>query len=799
MADENVDALRAQNATLRIQCHSNESEILRLKHALDLAMTKAGSWGGMKQRVTVNKPVLPAKDWLHAESSEQVAGAGGSSAIVPFAASTVAASLEHQVREKAEELRLAQEHNAATEKALQDACRARDDLIAELETFKSSHARTRSDSAATSHLMAQLQFLHGELERLESEVASVRADSAEQLRAANIEHATALAEYEAKLKAAADEKHRLLGRLGPAARQLSRMENGEDFLARCRILEGQLAAALAEKNAFSIEKHELMTKLRKMEAVAKEKKLSLAEVQKQAFEESASNEETGRTLRSIVDSLSAERSSLQEQLQVLRARLAAPRVESGVQSEAPIRLSGAAQCDPPPAQTDGWCQVDSIRHFADPQSASMHSVAHLLETKCAEVESLTQQLDELARAHRDTLTLLEQTRKRLQDEATRRQQSSDDCERLGLQVRSLQQRTSQQSAAEREKDVRLRESEDKMQEAVSSRLRIEAELQEAKELIAMHHTDMQNVVQSQNFANHQINSLASENDALRGEIQKLLHREAQCNFSIRAKEVELGEILAAYQQCVRESEQHIQARGILEREVDNARAAASAKEERIINLQEQIGHLHAREQQLALDLQSFDYEGGQLQRKLVQSESTVAHLEGQVHDLVQSLHASERVTEELERNLSELSKQIVLKDNECMLLRQRSDNAEREWATMNISRQTELHRLRELEDANARLVVRGILTSQQQQAAASPAPSTTDFQLRDEQQKKALAETTAALADANAALQNQEKQCSMHIDRARALELALREEQLAKERLQRVVLDQAAILSQLSK
>lgn len=806
--DENVDTLRAQNATLRIQCHSNESEIQRLKHALDLALTKAGSWGGMKQRVTVNKPVQPLSG-IDAAVTSNCTGwgsPGGESAgrsgeqqqqlVVPFAASTVAASLEFQVREKTEELQAERAHVQQMQEALTASHRARDALQTQLEAA----THKKHDAAATSHLVAQLQFLHGELERLENEMGTVRQDCAAQLRAAHVEHAAVLTDYEDRLKLMADEKQRILGRLGPAARQLSRMEHGEDLLSRCRILEGQLAAALAEKNTFSIEKHELMTKLRKMESFAKEKKTSLSELQKEALEASASQEETSRILRSIVDALTAERGTLQEQLAQLRARVSVPKADSYVQCETPGRTSMLVQCDPPASTLDGWCQVDTIRHFAalDPQAASVHSVTHLLESKCSEVESLSQQLEELAAVHRDTLTLLDQTRKRLHDETTRRQQSSDDCERLGLQVRSLQQRTSQQSVAEREKDVRLREAEEKMQEALASRLRIEADLADAKQSIATHHTDMQSVVQSQNFSNHQINGLATENDALRGEIQKLLHREAQSNFSLRAKEVELGEVLAAYQQCVRESEQHIQARGILEREVDNARAAASAKEERILNLQEQIGHLHAREQQLSLDLQSFDYEGGQLHRKLVQSESRGAHLEGQLHDMAQALHANERVTEELERNLAELSKQIVLKDNECMILRQRSDSAEREWNQMNISRQTEMTRLRELEDANARLVVRGILSQQQQVQRSAETASAADASVREAQQRQALAGSTQALAEANAALQQQEAQAGRQSDRMRALEVALREEQLAKERLQRVVLDQAAILSQLS-
>ena len=771
MPEDNNDAVRAENATLRIQCHSHESEIVRLKHALDLAMTKAGSWSGMKQRVTVNKPINPAKEW---QSDGQ---------LEPFAASAVTSSIAQQLKDRSHEVQAARDEMSRLNKLLDETQRERDVTSPKKER-----------SAGTSHLMVQIQFLHRELERMEQELAAVRSECVEQLRAAHVEHATVISEFEDRLKQANDEKQRIFSKLGPAARQLSKMENGEDLLSRCRILEGQLAAALAEKNSFAVEKHELMTKLRKLENFAKEKKSTLIEAQRAAAEESLSNEESNRVLQSLVTSLSEDRNSLKEQVATMRKQLLVPRADSIVQCEETPCMHAGTQCDPLPSHKTVGCQVDSIIHFADSGTASLQSVTHILEAKCAEVEELTQQLEQLSFIHRETLTMLDQTKSRFQDEVGRRQQVSEDCERLGLQVRSLQQRTSQQSAAEREKDVRLRESEEKMQDALSSRLRLESELKELKEIVALHHADMQSVVQNQNFANNQINQLASENDALRSEIQKLLHREAQCNFSIRAKEVEIGEILAAYQQCVRESEQHIQARGALEREIDNLRAASSAKEERIINLQDQIGHLHAREQQLALDLQSFDYEGGQLHRKLVQSDARVAQLEAQGHDLVQSLHANERVAEEMERNLAELTKQIVLKDNECMILRQRCDAVEREWSALNVSRQSEISRLRELEDANARLVVRGILAQQN-----SPAPATRESDQDLSGLRKTLAETTAALSAANLTHHQHQQEIAFLTSRVGQLEASMREELNAKERLQRVVLDQAAILSQLSK
>ncbi|KAH8620179.1 hypothetical protein ERJ75_000090100 [Trypanosoma vivax] len=185
----------------------------------------------------------------------------------------------------------------------------------------------------------------------------------------------------------------------------------------------------------------------------------------------------------------------------------------------------------------------------------------------------------------------------------------------------------------------------------------------------------------------------------------------QLVYSLKAKDGELQEILSAYQNAAKEVETRADAQRAVERELEVVRATLASKEQCVIYLQEQINQLHHRDQQLALDLQTFEYENGQLHRKLVQAEANTTQLHSECIELQNASLAKDRAAEELQQSLAELSKQVVLKENECMLLRMQCESLRHDASHLQSTFEMESRRSRELEDTNARLVVREILTS----------------------------------------------------------------------------------------
>ena len=95
---ETIDTLRAENLTLKIECNKLDQEIVSLRHNLNISLTKAGAWGGAKQRITLNKPqsVVAERSWV----GDIVSLAKSSS----FESSSIIEALEAQVREATSQL-----------------------------------------------------------------------------------------------------------------------------------------------------------------------------------------------------------------------------------------------------------------------------------------------------------------------------------------------------------------------------------------------------------------------------------------------------------------------------------------------------------------------------------------------------------------------------------------------------------------------------------------------------------------------------------------------------------------------
>ncbi|SCU66265.1 uncharacterized protein TEOVI_000715200 [Trypanosoma equiperdum] len=748
------EVVLSENRALRVECEAQEVEIAQLKNYLHMSVTKPDLCFG-QQRVTLNKCLnsFPEKAWqkLIDETPEV-----DSPAIIT--------ALEDQLADK----------NKHLTACLQE--------ISNLRS-RSGDGKTKPDSITdgnTAHLLSQITFLHNEVERLEQQVNAVRAAGKEELRVMTIE-------YNDKLQLREKENRLLTEQLRGRKNHLA---DGEDMAARTKTLESQLATALSEKSSLLIEKNNFLAKIRKLEAVIKERKNETSEALQVASQEHTVSNAQIKGLQEVIQVLSDERSSLRRELANLRSGMSSQKVHTETQTDTLPQVSSSVQTDVVPLAAKE-CQVDSCNQLNDPTTHSVQSLAHMLEIKCAECDDLRGRIDDISAIHGETVSILEVTKKRLEEEAEHKRLLSDDAEKLSLQVRSLQQKCSQYAASERELHVRLANVEDEKQQLIASSFSFEREKKGMEERLQQFQRDMDQLVANKNYCNQQVGQLANENEKLVTEQQRLLRHETQLAYSLKAKDGELQEVLSAYQNAVKEAESQRDAQRTIERELEVVRATLSSKEQSIIYLQEQVSQLHRKDQQSCLDLQTYEYENDQLHRKLVQSTSRVAQLETTCEELQQVSLAKDRAADELQQSLAELSKQLILKENECVLLQHRYESLQHDFSGVQSAYEADSRRCRELEDTNARLVVRGMLSSEHDEKFSS-------LQGEVKAAQVALQERESLLRTVQEQLQRErdtKERCMTELEAAQA---SLSEALSSKERLQQIVLDQAATLSHLS-
>ena len=622
-------------------------------------------------------------------------------------------AMEEQLRSRTNEIMILHAEVDVLKKQLDDAERQKKESPQSRQALSPSADKAGAINAT---LMAQIQFLHGEVDRQEKELQKVRVESAHATRAIHQEHARVMQEKLEEIDSLSQQNTKLRAQIAPLQRKAGKL-NGEDLFERCKMLEKQLATAIAERSAAMVDKHDTAVRMRKLEAALRGSREAVVQVENIANEEADAVDEQVRTLHSVISALSEDREQMKSELEDYRVKSNRRLFNAEIQCEdTPVRQCFVqTDIEEPPTVSETACQVDTLRHFGDSYGDSVQAVAHSLEVKCNELDTTRADLDRLCTTHNETLSYLEMTKSRLSDELKQRKLLEADNEKLIIQVRALQQQNSQLHAQIREQQVAVQQAEQRAQHASNVSIKLEEDRRQWESDMQVQQQDMQQIVANQNLANQQIAQLAQENDTLREELQRLLQREAQCNYAIKSKDAELQELIACYQAAVREGEKHANAVQSLNREGDNLRAGIASREERIAALMDQINQLHSREQQLAVDLQSCDYEGGVLHRKLVQSEADNAALHSHIQDLQNQLASSQRVTHEFERSNAELQKQLVIKENEAMLTRSRCDEVEHHLVALPTAHNVEHQRLVELEEQNARMAVKGILAQHQQQ------------------------------------------------------------------------------------
>ncbi|CCW64623.1 unnamed protein product [Phytomonas sp. EM1] len=627
---------------------------------------------------------------------------------------------------------------------------------------------------STAHLLSQITFLHNEVERLENQLNSMRLK-------AMTEAKEAACHYEHIIEQKDSEITEWRARVG-------QRKNEVDLSKRCAALEKQLAVVNAEKSTLTLEKNEIQSRARKLESTLKMRTSELKEASRISREEHTVVSDQNLKLSQIIRALSDENKKLSQDLANL-TKNSMLKIDKQTEIE-PLNVRDFAIQVCLPEKVEKECQIESPFFLVDPDSQSMHNLCHTLERKTQECDAFRAQLEDLKALQEDTLLTLDSTKKRLADEIERRKMITNDAEKLSIQVHSMQQKNSFQAATERDLLEKINALEDQNHQFRSEIMRLEHEHGTWERQLKQYEKDMDELISNKNYSNQQLSLLASENENLRAEIQSLLTRESQLAFSLKAKDGELQEVLTVYQNSVKENDTILANQRFLEKELDGVRATLASKEEGIIYFQEQLSALHQREQQLVLDLQAFEYENDQLHRKILHNDALAGKLENKCQELQQLIHAKDHSIEKLHQSLAELSKQIVIKENECLILRRQCESFESDVTRLQAVVATEAQRNQMVEESNARLVARDVLSSSNHYDNMSNQVSVF---------KQELASRSKELADLKEKLRiesetRQKLDQDLQIARSDLSDIAE-----SKERLERIVLDQANTLSMLSK
>ncbi|KAG5484694.1 hypothetical protein CUR178_07287 [Leishmania enriettii] len=641
-----------------------------------------------------------------------------------------------------------------------------------------SPPETPGKDGHVAHLLAQVAFLHREVDRLEQLLVTMRTKSFADVREVS-------SQYEETIR----QKNAELEELRRAC--ISRGELGDQG-RRCKLLEKQLAAANSEKNVACMERADLQAKVRKMQVLLRSRKEEVAQVQGSLEESNAERSSTITALKMTVESLTQERERLSSELEEQAKRQRVERASTGTVCERQ-RSDAESQTSCVERMTEA-CQVcapQAALAASGEEVEATHSLAAALEEKTRECDELRGTLEDLSAMQRDALLMLEAAKNSLSSETERRRIAVEDAENLSVQLRALQQRCSDLTAAERAMGDKIRLLGEERQKMLVETAEIERDRDHWAEQLRQYEADIAQLSATKNHSNRQLSSLANENENLRVEMQKLCEREAHALYAVKAKDMEVQEILSAYQKSAQENESVLENQRFLERELDNVRAALASKEESVAYLHEQLRLMHLREQQLTLDMQSLEYENENHHQRLVRSDQEVAVLDSKCAELVQLLHGKEQCIEELHQSLSELSKQVVVKDNESLLLRQRCDTLLADITSLRASFTNERAKVEDLEASNARLVAREVLSLDDAAARRAQAQA-----LEDERATlKAVIDENERISASCDRLAGNNRELKA---RVAELEKSLQESVEAKERLHRIVLDQNKALSRLS-
>eukprot|EP00796_Vickermania_ingenoplastis_P012055 gene12055-8307_t len=596
---------------------------------------------------------------------------------------------------------------------------------------------TPDSNLHTGLLLGQIKFLHKEVERLEKQLQGCRNSSISAAHQISGQYERLLTDKNSKIE-------ELESKLLKGGEARIALEN-----ERIIELENELSNRKFHADSLQHENQVLREKLELAIRPNKEKIKMMEDVATQTD-----------TLSELCEAKRSDRETEgnKESFQMIEEKICSP-ITSTLQNKLPTTKN-----------------VDTGR-----ENKEETDLLNITQEHQKEVDALNNDLHNLREAHIQSVHILEKTKNLLAEESKKTQLALEEGESLRAIVHALQQKLGESSSSQKELFMRLSEQDNNHKKMLSSVVQGENDVHILEAQLHQYEKDIEHLIAQKNATVEQLETVSIENERLRSELDILMAQERQLVFTAKAKEEELRDILDAYRNSVRENEILVETNRLLERETDNLRGLLSSKEEGMKYLREQVQNLHQKEQQLIVDVQSFECESDDLHRRVLENESYIIELENTNDEFQRSLVAKDLVVEELHQNLAALSKEVVVKENELLCLRRHCSSVESELSHFQTSAAHESQKNKQLEDLNARLVARAILTAESQASSATKESPQID-QLENLVQKLRL---------------QVERECRMKILREKEIEKMkkeLKEAEDSKSRLQQVIMEQTDAL-----
>lgn len=260
----------------------------------------------------------------------------------------------------------------------------------------------------------------------------------------------------------------------------------------------------------------------------------------------------------------------------------------------------------------------------------------------------------------------------------------------------------------------VRELEKEKNHALSVAMQAEQDRDYLDAQLHQYEKDVGQLVANKNVSAAHLNDAAEEHDRLSTELQKHIDHEQQLELVIKAKEEELEDLLLAYNSVMKENELLAEGNHAMEREVHHIRGTVGAKDDTIRFLREQVNALNQREQQLLMDIQSFEYEMDQTHRMVAKQGRHIQQLEKENSEARDVIHAKEISIDEIHQHLAEVQKKMVVQENECIYLQRRCEDLEADCSRLEAGLEKQLQVTHELEEMNGRLMAKSVLELSEQ-------------------------------------------------------------------------------------
>lgn len=353
-------------------------------------------------------------------------------------------------------------------------------------------------------------------------------------------------------------------------------------------------------------------------------------------------------------------------------------------------------------------------------------------------------------------------------------------QKLAISSEKLQQLLMKISILEKEKS-----------DAMSAAAQAEHDRDYLESQLHQYEKDVGKLVAHKNFCASNLDDAALENDRLHHELQRHADNENKMCFTIQEKDEELHDLLKMYNSAVRENEFLLEGNNVLQRELDNIRSSLSSKDDSIQFLREQLNDINHREQQLLIDIQSFECETDQNHRIVAKQVKHINQIEKENANLKQIIHAKDISVEELHQHLADLNKQIVIQENDSIYRQRRCDDLEAECSWLQAGHEKQSQTVQELEDANASLMAKSALVATEHHRYRQLETEVRTLQLHSKELENTLISTELDL--------EKERKNRLLAEKELNSEKALVEElQEKNKRLRNLVEDQKNVLSSLA-